>query len=109
MGDLQTGRWSRASVQGDIAPYFEALFCDSSIGRRGGSASDPDSPGASQPEDHGEIPARFQLSRAVHRQPPRSALQSQRPGSGSMSAQALELADIFRTHGPAYLEAFGAS
>ena len=92
-----------------VSPHtLAALLRDPSAGRGDRSAPHPDSDGASQPEDYRQVSARFQPGSTFYRQPAGSTalLGSDR---SSMTAPALELADIFRIHGPAYLDTYGAS
>jgi len=58
-----------AHLSKSISPHtLRALLRDTSARRRCRSAPDPNSAGSSQPEDHGQVPARFQSGRALHRQ-----------------------------------------
>src|SRR6202171_3169077 len=115
---VQGGRQSRGAAQDGLAAFASPQLCDPSARARRGHSRDSSVARTFQARDDGPLQSRGDRTDCQDREPPGGAARGAPPAcdasqcaaagavaTPAMARPALEVADIFRDHGPAWREA----
>src|SRR6202171_4943643 len=115
---VQGGRQSRGAAQDGLAAFASPQLCDPSARARRGHSRDSSVARTFQARDDGPLQSRGDRTDCQDREPPGGSARAAPPAgearqcgaagavaTPAMARPALEVADIFRDHGPAWREA----